>query len=138
MKPADLLQATTNPEMAWLQEPAISNYFLKLNQGDFIGVAQLFTEQGSLCAPFQSEICGREAIYNYLQAEGKGMIAVPKSGSMEPLQNGGIAHQVVGQVRTSLFTVNVAWTIELNSAKEIVSVTVKLLAEFKELLGLRR
>jgi hypothetical protein len=138
MKPADLLQNTANLETAWLQEPVISDYFLKLNQGDFMGVAQLFAEQGCLCAPFQGEICGREAIYDYLQAEGKGMTAVPKSGSIEPLQNGGTEHQVVGQVRTALFTVNVAWTIELNAAKEIVSVTIKLLAELKELLGLRR
>jgi hypothetical protein len=136
MKPANLL--TITPETDWIHEPVISDYFLKLNQGDFIGVAHLFADQGCLCAPFQSGICGRDAIYDYLQAEGKGMTAVPKSGSIELLPNGGTEHHLVGQVRTRLFTVNVAWTIELNSAKEITSVTVKLLAELKELLGLRR
>jgi hypothetical protein len=138
MKPANLLQDTTNPETAWIHEPVISNYFLKLNQGDFTGVAQLFAERGRLFAPFQSEICGRQGIYDYLQAEGQGMTAVPKSGSIELLPNGGTEHHLVGQVRTRLFTVNVAWTIELNPVKEITSVTVKLLAELKELLELCR
>jgi hypothetical protein len=138
MKPADLLQDTINPAMDWIQEPVISNYFLKLNQGDFIGVAQLFADQGCLCAPFQNKICGQEAIYDYLKAEGLRMTAVPKSGSIEPLPNGGTQHQLAGQVRTSLFTVNVAWTIELNPAKEITSATVKLMAELQELLGFRR
>jgi hypothetical protein len=138
MKPTDLLQDTIELETAWIEEPAIYNYFLKLNQGDFIGVAQLFAEQGCLRAPFQGEICGRQAIYDYLQEEGRGMTAMPKSGAIELLQNGAMQHQLVGQVRTALFTVNVAWTIELDSAKEITSVTVKLLAELKELLGFRR
>jgi hypothetical protein len=138
MEPANLLQDATNPETAWTQEPVVSDYFLKLNQGDFSSVAQLFAEQGCMCAPFQSEICGREAIYDYLCAEGQGMIAIPKSGTIEPLQNDGTKHQLAGQVRTPLFTINVAWTIELNSAKEITSVTIKLLAELQELLGLRR
>jgi hypothetical protein len=138
MKPADLLQDKISPETDWIQEPAISNYFLKLNQGDFNGVAQLFAEQGCLYAPFEGEICGREAIYDYLQAEGQGITAVPKSGLIKPLQNGSTEHQLAGQVRTHLFTVNVAWTIELNSGKEITSIRVKLMADLKELLGLRR
>jgi hypothetical protein len=138
MKPANLHPDTTDLETAWIHEPVISNYFLKLNQGDFIGVAQLFADEGCLCAPFQNEICGQEAICDYLQAEGLGMTAVPKSGSIELLPNGGTEHQLAGQVRTRLFAVNVAWTIKLNSAKQITSVTVKLLAELQELLGFRR
>jgi hypothetical protein len=138
MKPAILHQNTTDFETDWIHEPVIKNYFLKLNQGDFIGVAQLFADHGCLCAPFQREICGQEAIYDYLQVEGPGMTAVPKSGSIELLQTGGTEHQLAGLVHTRLFTVNVAWTIELNAAKEIISVTVRLLAELKDLIGLHR
>ena len=45
---------------------------------------------------------------------------------------------IQGQVQTSLFKVNVAWKFILNSAKEIVSVKVKLLASLAELVKLRR
>ncbi|NJM47602.1 MAG: nuclear transport factor 2 family protein [Alkalinema sp. RU_4_3] len=138
MNPPNFHLETTDLETAWIHEPVISNYFLKLNQGDFSAVAQLFADQGCLCPPFQAEICGRQAIYDYLLAEGQGMTAIPKSGSIELLQDGGTTHQLAGQARTALFTVNVAWRIDLNPAKQITSVTVKLLAELPELLGFRR
>jgi hypothetical protein len=138
MKPANLHPDPTDLETAWIHEPVISNYFLKLNQADFVAVAQLFADEGCLCAPFQNEICGPDAIYDYLQAEGLRMTAVPESGSIELLPDGGTEYQLAGQVRTHLFSVNVAWSIKLNSAKEITFVTVKLMAELQELLGFRR
>ena len=48
-----------------------------------------------------------------------------------------ISYQVMGYVKTSFFTVNVGWSIQLNSKQEIVSVEVKLLAELQELLRLK-
>jgi hypothetical protein len=124
-------------KMAWIQEPIVYDYFLKLNQGDFSGVCQLFTAQGCLHAPFKSAICGRTAIYEYLQTEAREVTAVPQSGSVEARPDGGSRYQLKGQVHTPVFTVNVGWTIDLDATKAIVSVTVTLLAELQELLGLR-
>jgi hypothetical protein len=124
-------------KMAWIQEPVVYDYFLKLNQGDFSGVCRLFTEQGCLHAPFKSGICGRKAIYAYLQSEAREMTAVPQSDSVELRSDGSSKYYLKGQVHTQLFAANVGWTIELNATKEIVSVTVTLLAELRELFGLR-
>lgn len=122
----------------WIQEPVIYDYFLKFNQGDFQGVSHLFEKYGSLDAPFQHRLYGRTAIYDYLQKEAKGMKALPQSGTIETLTQESIQYQLQGQVQTSLFTINVSWTIELNKFKEITSVTVKLLAELHELFNLRQ
>ncbi len=122
----------------WTQEPIIHDYFAELNQGNFTGVSQLFAEQGCLDAPFQNRICGRQAIYDYLQVEARRMIAIPESGTVESRSDGSSKHRLSGQVCMPMFTVNVGWTIELNATKEITSVSVKLLAELQERLGLRR
>jgi hypothetical protein len=122
----------------WTQEPVIQDYFVKLNQGNFTGVSQLFAEQGCLDAPFQNRICGRQAIYDYLQIESRRMTAIPNRGAIELQSDGSSKHRLTGQVRMPMFTVNVGWTIELNATKKITSVSVKLLAELQELLGLRR
>jgi hypothetical protein len=121
----------------WIQEAVIYDYFLKLNQGDFSGVCQLFTEGGCLYAPLKGGICGRKAIYDYLQLEAREMIAVPQSGFVESSPDGCSKYHLRGKVQTRLFTVNVGWTIELNDKKEIVTVIVTLLAELQELFGLQ-
>jgi hypothetical protein len=129
---------TINIDPAWTQEPVIRDYFLRLNQGDFSGVSQLFSEYGCLHSPFQSKVCGRDSICNYLQAEAREMTAVLHTGSTEARSGGITEYELNGQVHTKLFTVNVSWTIELNADKEILAVTVKLLAQLQELLGFRQ
>jgi hypothetical protein len=131
------MQNMIDVRTAWTQEPVVQAYFLKLNQGNFTGVSQLFAERGSLDAPFQSRIYGRQAIYDYLQVEARKMMAVPQDGAIELQSDGSSKHRLTGQVQMPLFTINVSWTIELNPTKEITSVSVKLLAELPELLGLR-
>jgi hypothetical protein len=131
------MQNATDVRTTWTQEPVIQDYFAKLNQGNFTGVSQLFAERGSLDAPFQSRICGREAIDDYLQVEARKMTAIPQHGAIEWQPDGSSKHQLIGQVRMAVFTVNVGWTIELNADKEITSVSIKLLAELQELLRMR-
>jgi hypothetical protein len=129
-----------------LKEPIIDEYFTRLNQSDFAGVSELFAESGYLHPPFDRQICGREAIERYLQAEAIGIEAVPQFVTIATERDEGTIYQISGRVKTSLFTVNVSWTIlvtrgyanELNVDRQIAGVTIKLLAELQELLGLDR
>ncbi|MGI0493761.1 nuclear transport factor 2 family protein [Alkalinema pantanalense CENA528] len=129
---------TIDLKITGIQEPVIYSYFNRLNQGDFQGVSELFAPDGCLYAPFESGICGREAIEQYLEAEAQGMTAFPRSGILETSPDNDPRYKLMGIVKTSFFTVNVGWTIEINPEKQITSVTVKLLAELQELLGLQR
>lgn len=129
---------TIDLDIAGIQEPVVYSYFNRLNSSNFQGVSELFAPDGCLYAPFESGICGREAIEQYLEAEAQGMTALPRSGILETSPNSNPRYTLMGVVKTSFFTVNVGWTIELNSEKQIASVTVKLLAELQELLGLQR
>jgi Nuclear transport factor 2 (NTF2) domain len=121
-----------------LRETVIDDYFTRLNQSDFAGVAELFADLGCLYPPFDRKICGREAIHRYLQAEAIGIEALPQSVSLAADRDGETIYHISGQVKTSLFTVNIGWTIELNADQQIGCVTIKLLAELQELLGLDR
>jgi hypothetical protein len=121
-----------------IQEPIIYDYFSRLNASSFEEVSNLFSVQGCLYPPFEQGICGRAAIYRYLQAEAIGVQAFPYSGTVQSGGEGVTIYQIAGNVKTSLFSVNVRWSIELNADREIVSVVVKLLAELQELLSLKR
>ncbi|NJK58744.1 MAG: hypothetical protein HC939_23570 [Pleurocapsa sp. SU_5_0] len=56
-----------------ISAPAIIDYFATINQAEFIQTASLFTENGSLLAPLENPIVGREKIAAYLSKEAKGM-----------------------------------------------------------------
>ena len=126
-------------------ENTICEYFICLNNGEFMETAQLFAEQGCLNPPFEKSIVGREAIALYLEKEAKGMNFCPERGEIltragvaDPLEHSDRTHyQIQGKVKTNFFTVNVSWSIELNAAKEIMAVDVKLLASINELLSFR-
>jgi hypothetical protein len=120
------------------QEPAIHDYFSKLNEGNFEAVSNLFSIEGCLYPPFEKEICGRVAIAQYLKSGAKDIQALPQKCTVQSICNENTQYQVTGYVKTSFFTVNVGWSIQLNATKKIVSVHVKLLAELPDLLALKR
>jgi hypothetical protein len=120
-----------------ITQPAILNYFETLNAGQFDATAALFAVDGTLKAPFESPIIGREAIAAYLHQEAQGMIAAPTQGIVEP-QDNAFKVQVAGKVQTSWCGVNVSWIFLLNQQHEIVAATVKLLASPQELVNMQR
>ena len=127
-----------------IHQQIINSYFSHLNDRNFEEVANLFSLQGSLHPPFEKGICGRAAIRRYLEAEATGIQAFPQSINVQSNPAGyisnedsQISYQVMGYVKTSFFTINVGWLIQLNSEQEIVSVEVKLLADLQELLRLK-
>lgn len=133
--------STNNNELMEIKgstELAINEYFQTINQENFQATAQLFIEDGTLIAPFESPISGREKIAEYLAAEAKGMKLIPYQGSQERVENELCLFKIKGKVKTPLFSVNVAWNFHLNTASQIVSVRVKLLASLQELLKIRR
>jgi hypothetical protein len=115
----------------------VSRYFDLLNAGDFQAVAALFADDGVLNPPFDSPVVGREAIVQYLETEAKGLQVFPTQYRRERLEDGLEEYHVGGKVQTSLFGVNVGWKFVLNSAADILSVKVKLLASLEELLKLK-
>jgi hypothetical protein len=129
-----------------LQVPVIHQYFANLNQLNFEAVANLFTAAGWLYPPFDRGICGRANIYQYLEAEASDLQAFPASSTVRfrksELQSlaeaGSTVYRILGKVKTSYFTVNVGWSIEVSTDEEIHSVRVKLLAELQDLLTLKR
>lgn len=123
--------------MKTINELTIDNYFSRLNNGDYMIVAELFSEQGCLHPPFEKPVCGRNAIAQYLKAEAKGMIACPEFTTISDDDFGNVCYQVKGKVKTSFFTVNVSWLIQLNAEQEILMVRVKLLNELQDLLALK-
>jgi hypothetical protein len=121
-----------------IQEPIVYNYFSSLNENDFDGVSELFAVDGWLHPPFEKVISGREAICKYLQLEAKGVEAFPEAGTIVTNPDGATVYQIAGNVKLSLFTINVGWSIELNTDREIAAVKINLLAELQELLLLKR
>ena len=121
-----------------VQDLVINDYFSKLNEGDFKAVSNLFSVEGCLQPPFEKEICGRVAIAQYLKTEANDIKAFPKAYIVQSSCDESIQYQVKGYVQTKFFKVNVAWSIHINAAKEIVSVYIKLLAELQDLLVLKR
>ncbi|NJM63206.1 MAG: nuclear transport factor 2 family protein [Oscillatoriales cyanobacterium RU_3_3] len=118
-------------------EIVVDEYFLRLNDGNFAAVAELFSVKGLLCPPLGKAVCGREAIARYLQAEAKGMESFPRSRIVRNSSNGDAIYQIEGCVETSFFTVNVSWSIHLNAQKEITLLEVKLLNKLEDLVAFR-
>ncbi len=119
------------------EESAIVNYFTTINQAEFAQTAALFATDGELQAPFEQPIIGRKAIASYLSQEAKGMKLLPKKASYESPENQTKVN-VIGKVKTSLFSVNVSWRFNLNQDKQITKAKIKLLASPQELLGLKQ
>lgn len=132
------IQSDKSIAIVGIVEETIVRYFETLNAGDFSATAALFAEDGVLYPPFESGISGREAIVTYLEAEAKGMKLFPREGSCATLEEGDREFKIKGKVQTPLFGVNVGWMFVLNSASEILSVGIKLLASPQELLNLKR
>lgn len=130
----DLPEAS--PVMEIVQE-TVACYFETLSAEDFQTTANLFAEGGILYPPFESAVIGREAIVTYLETEAKGLKLLPLNYITEPLEEGNVQCKVQGKVQTPLFSVNVAWHFILNSAFEMTSVQIKLLAALEELLRLK-
>jgi hypothetical protein len=120
-----------------IDENTICEYFVRLNRGEFAATANLFADRGCLNPPFEKSIVGREAIARYLAKEAIGMSFSPQSGQLIAIDREQSRYQIQGKVVTSYFTINVGWSIELNAAKEITLVEIKLLASMTELLKLR-
>jgi hypothetical protein len=129
-----------------INEPVIYEYFTRLNNGEFIATAELFAAQGCLIPPFDKQLQGREAIAQYLEKEAIGIRFLPERGQIvtnvdtaSTLAHGDrTQYQIQGKVEINWFTINISWSIDLNSAKEIVLVTVKLLAALEDLLSFSR
>ena len=118
-----------------IEESAIVNYFTTINREDFTATASLFAEDGQMLAPFEKPIVGREKITAYLAKEATGMKLLPQQGILETEEIE--TYKVLGKVRTSLFSVNVAWYFTLNPDSQLASARIKLLASPQELLGLQ-
>ena len=125
-------------ETLTLKESVVANYFSSINQEEFEQTADLFSKDGTLLAPFEKPIVGREAIANYLAKEAKGMKLIPKEEIREATPDEFTKIQIVGKVKTSLFSVNVTWYFSLNQAQQISVAKIKLIASPQELLGLQK
>ena len=130
------MTSTESMSIKGINEAAIVDYFSTFNQAAFTQTASLFAETGELLAPFENPIVGRDKIAAYLHKEAKGMSVLPKQGICESNANSK-KYKVTGKVKTSLFTVNVAWYFILNANSQISTARIKLLASPQELLGLK-
>ena len=119
-----------------IEESAIVNYFATINKEEFAATAALFEPEGVMLAPFEKPIVGREAIAAYLNKEARGMKLLPSQGIYETTEDD-IEIKVSGKVKTSLFSVNVAWYFSLNTDRQLTEAKIKLLASPQELLGLQ-
>ena len=128
---------TRSIKIAGITKPAVLRYFETLNAGDFAATANLFVDNGILHAPFEEPIIGKSSIATYLKTEARGMQLEPQQGISQILEDDRVEVQVSGRVKTFAFGVNVGWLFVLNSDREILAVTVKLLASAQELLNLR-
>lgn len=140
---SDISTALTEParigiDIQGIDEPVIDEYFARLNNGEFAATAELFAEQGCLNPPFDHQIQGRDAIAQYLEEQAKGIIFAPANGEILNGDSNHTEYQIHGKVEMNWFTVNVSWSIDLNAAKEIMLVEVKLLASLDDLLSFSR
>lgn len=141
--PTDIATALTEPakieiDIHGIHEPVICAYFERLNNGKFIATSKLFSEQGCLKPPFDNQIQGRDAISQYLEKEAKGIIFAPEYGEIQISDSNHTRYHIQGKVEMNWFTVNISWSIDLNAAKEIMLVDVKLLASLDDLLSFSR
>lgn len=119
-----------------ISDQTIYEYFTRLNNGEFVATAELFTEQGCLTPPFDQPIQGRSAIAEYLEKEAKEIASYPKWG--EKLKQGLLnEYRIQGTVAISQFVFDMEWFIQLNSAQEIIMLEVKLIASLEDLLNFR-
>ncbi|WP_309739487.1 nuclear transport factor 2 family protein [Chamaesiphon sp. OTE_20_metabat_361] len=135
------LTSTIDPQLVnieGIEEPTIVAYFSTLNRGEFGAAAELFAETGCLQPPFENPIEGRDAIAKYLATEARGMILCPTAGAMLLRDDRIVQYHLQGQVKTNYFAINVSWLMQLNAAREIVLVEVKLLAALEELLKFKK
>ena len=134
---------TPDADTSFLPEP-LQQYFDALNQHDFERAAAMYAAQGQIEPPFEKVVVGREAVEAHLKAEACDMRFYPLHYESvedeliedERVESVGDTYLVKGWVRTPMFKVNVAWTISLNEAEEIERVSIKLLADLKDLLKL--
>jgi hypothetical protein len=117
--------------------PVVAAYFETLNAGDTAATSQLFTVDGILYPPFEDPIIGRGAIACYLEQEAQNLLLQPQATTVQILENGCTEYQVLGSVRTPLFSVNVEWQFILSPWDEIFVVRIRLLASLRKLLHLR-
>ena len=141
--PSNISTALTEParieiDIQGIHEPVIDEYFARLNNGEFIATAELFAEQGCLNPPFDNQIQGRDAIAQYLEEQARGIIFAPADGEILISDSDHTQYQIQGKVEMNWFTVNVSWSIDLNAAKEIMLVEVKLLTALDDLLSFSR
>ncbi len=125
-------------EIRGIHEPVIYEYFARLNNGEFTAAAELFAAQGCLNPPFDQQLQGRDAIAQYLEKEAKGIKFCPEDGAILMSDSNYTQYQIQGKVEMNWFTVNISWSIDLNAAKEIVLVEVKLLNSLDDLLSFSR
>ena len=118
-------------------EPVVHDYFVRLNQSDFIATADLFSEQGGLKPPFEKIIKGRSAIALYLEKEALGIKVFPTHMKTMMSNQSYVQYQIQGKVKTNYFTVNTSWLINLNTAKEITLVEIQLLENLSDLLAFK-
>jgi hypothetical protein len=129
-----------------IHESVIYEYFVRLNNGEFTATAELFGKQGCLNPPFDNQIQGIDAIALYLGKEAKGIKFMPERGKIVTnvdaeynLEHGDrTQYQIRGKVEVNWFTVNIIWLIQINAAKEIILVEVKLLTSLEDLLSFNR
>ncbi|MBD2725780.1 nuclear transport factor 2 family protein [Nostoc sp. FACHB-892] len=121
-----------------ITETNVLRYFETLNAGEFEATAALFSIDGVMRPPFESDIVGTDAIAAYLKQEGQNIKAYPNTGIAEALENETIQVQVTGKAQTSWCSVNVLWLFILNQQGQISYTKIKLLASPQELLSLRR
>jgi hypothetical protein len=137
---------TMKIDIQGIHESVIYEYFSRLNNGEFIATAELFAEQGCLNPPFDKQLQGRVAIAQYLAEQAIGIRFFPEYGKIvtridtaSDLEHGDrTQYQIQGKVEINWFTVSISWSIELNTAKEIVLVDVKLLTSLNDLLSFSR
>jgi hypothetical protein len=127
-----------NEPIKGIDIPVICRYFTSINGGEFSKTAALFAEDGTLYAPFETGIKGREAIAIYLEKEAQGFKLYPCQGITEIVEENLQTIKVSGRVQTPFFTVNVSWQFLLNFDQQIIFVKVKLLASPQELLQLKQ
>lgn len=120
------------------EEPTIERYFTSLNDRDFRAAAELFTELGCLKPPFDRPIRGRAQIAEYLEKEAVGMIFMPERRELLVSDKLGDRYQIYGKVETKHFSLNLNWLMQIDPAKQLASVEIKLLASLPELLNIER
>jgi hypothetical protein len=133
-----LTPARIEIDIQGIDEPVIYEYFARLNNGEFIATAELFAAQGCLNPPFDNQIQGRDAIAQYLEEQAKGIIFAPADGEILSDDANSTQYQIQGKVELNWFTVNISWWMQLNAAKEIMVVEVKILTALDDLLSFSR